>query len=672
MPKRPIETEDLLRIQVPSDPQFSPDGKQMVFVSSSVGDKLKVCGRLWLYDEEGLRQLTFGQCSDAKPRWSPDGAVIAFVSDRKKPKMQIYCLNLRGGEPHPLTGLPEGSVGRFEWSPDGTKIAFLFRERSGERTEKAKEQRKERGESDPPWVIESLHWRLDGDGVFGPARYRLHVLDVATGEDRMVCERGLAGEYAFAWAPDSRRLLVGFNTSDRPTMEPWQEDLFILDVESGELAQVSGYPLGNKGAFSWSPDGRWVALLYTDRTVDRFGVKNSVLCLFDPEKQEWRDITGDQDLDLLTFTLSDLKEPSFEGKLLWNEDSDAVYFNVSRHGSTQVCRVDLAKSEFGSATVEFLTEGNCEHALGSMTRDGARFAVVNPTADSPPEILVLEPTDGGVQAIWRSEFNRSFLDDVEVSVPEEHWVESEPGVKVQTWVIRPPGSDPGKRYPACLEVHGGPHGLYTWCFFFEMQLLAANGYVVVFSNPRGSTGYGEAFGRSIMGDWGVKDWADVQAVTRFLKGLPNVDAGRVAIMGGSYGGFMANWAIGHTDEYRCAITDRSVSNLLSKSGNSDYTFVPDGVWPGAAFDRWEHLWEHSPVKHFKNVKTPTLVIHSEGDLRCNVEQGDQVFTLLAMRGVPARYVRYPASTSHGMSRSGPPDLRMHRLKEILRWYAEYL
>jgi acylaminoacyl-peptidase len=206
-----------------------------------------------------------------------------------------------------------------------------------------------------------------------------------------------------------------------------------------------------------------------------------------------------------------------------------------------------------------------------------------------------------------------------------------------------------------------------------MQSLAAAGYVVCWSNPRGSTGYGEEFARSIIGDWGNKDWKDVQAVTNYIKELPFVDSKRIAIMGGSYGGYIVNWAIGHSDDYKCAITDRCVANLLSKSGNSDYTFVPDGVWSGSAFrGDWEKLWDCSPVKHFANVNTPTLIVHSEGDLRCHVEQGEQVYTFLKMMGVPTRLVRYPANTSHGMSRGGPPDLRIHRLREQLTWFEKYL
>jgi dipeptidyl aminopeptidase/acylaminoacyl peptidase len=310
-----------------------------------------------------------------------------------------------------------------------------------------------------------------------------------------------------------------------------------------------------------------------------------------------------------------------------------------------------------------LTFEDGDQTMGTADGDAVAFAAMSPTA--LPEIEVLRNGD----RVFRSSHNKELTDEIEFLAGEEHWIESEPGVRLQAWVLRPRG----EKLPAVIEVHGGPHGMYSCSVFLEMQVLAAAGYVVAWSNPRGSTGYGEEFARCIMGDWGNKDWADVQAVTEFVKSLDYVDVDRVAIMGGSYGGYMVNWAIGHSDEYKCAITDRCVANLLSKSGNSDYTFVPDGNWPGSAFNGdWETLWDRSPVKHFASVSTPTLVVHSEGDLRCHVEQGEQVYTFLKMKGVPTRLVRYPSNTSHGMSRSGPPDLRIHRLHEQLNWYAKYL
>jgi len=239
-------------------------------------------------------------------------------------------------------------------------------------------------------------------------------------------------------------------------------------------------------------------------------------------------------------------------------------------------------------------------------------------------------------------------------------------------VLRPPDFKPGRKYPAILEIHGGPHAQYGCTFFHEFQLLAAQGYIVFYSNPRGSKGYGEKHCTSIKGDWGNLDWLDLQAVISFMFGMPEVDTKRLGVMGGSYGGYMTNWIISHTDVCKAAITDRCVSNLVSMSGSSDYPNIPDSYWPGNGWSEIESIWNQSPIRYFDEVQTPTLIIHSEGDLRCNIEQAEQVFTALKIRGVPTRFVRYPASTSHGLSRNGPADLRLHRLNQILEWWKKYL
>jgi acylaminoacyl-peptidase len=223
-----------------------------------------------------------------------------------------------------------------------------------------------------------------------------------------------------------------------------------------------------------------------------------------------------------------------------------------------------------------------------------------------------------------------------------------------------------------LEIHGGPHAQYGSGYFHEFQVLAAAGYAVFYSNPRGSKGYGRDHCAAIRGHWGTADWTDIQAVTRFMKSQPFVDASRLGIMGGSYGGYMTNWAIGHAQDFAAAITDRCVSNLVSMSGSTDVPERPGEYFPGNFWDQPEARWEQSPLKYLGHAKTPTLIIHSEGDLRCNVEQAEQVFAALKLLDVPTRLVRYPRSTSHGMSRSGPPDLRLHRLGQILAWWDQYL
>lgn len=671
MSPRPLVPQDLLRIVVPASASMLPNGSGAVISTRTVGEKYKYHSHLWMFSPEGTRQLTFGSVADSQPRVRPTADGVAFVSNRAKPGKQIFWLPLDGGEPRPITRLPEGEIGEFRWSPSGNQIAFLFRKTLDERTEDAKKRREETGESAPPWVIEDLIWRHDGDGIFGAARYQVWVADFETSEAAPVFSEARDGEYQFAWSPDGKQLAIAFNPKERPTMEPYGHTIVRVELETGRVVRPNSLPVVNFGRLAWSPNGDWIAALYEDRETDRFGYKNSCLALVGARDFEFRSITGSLDLDLGCSILSDLRDSGASPELFWTSDSNQILLSVAQRGGSHLARFDLRASGFGPAEPEFLTEGSEEFTLCASSDDGHAVVCAVARPDGLPEFRLIQIHDSGVRTAAQTGFNDTLAAEIEVVPLEEHWVESEPGVQIHTWVIRPKLASEGKR-PCILEVHGGPHGMYSRAFFFEMQLLAANGYVVVFSNPRGSTGYGEWFARCIDGDWGVKDWRDVQAVTDFASTLDFVDADRIAIMGGSYGGYMVNWAISHTNRYKCAITDRCVSNLLSKSGNSDYTFVPDGVWPGSAYGDYGILWDRSPVKHFARVETPTMIIHSEGDLRCNVEQGEQVFAFLQMRGIPSRFVRYPSNTSHGMSRSGPPDLRLDRLQRILTWYSERL
>ena len=223
-----------------------------------------------------------------------------------------------------------------------------------------------------------------------------------------------------------------------------------------------------------------------------------------------------------------------------------------------------------------------------------------------------------------------------------------------------------------LQIHGGPHCQYGWMFFHEFQCLASAGYTVMYSNPRGSKGYGRDHCDAIRNDWGGADWIDMQSVIATMQKDKNINAKNMGVMGGSYGGYMTNWIVGHTNDFQGAITDRCVSNLVSMGGNSDFLDKEDGYFGGNFWSRPEERWSQSPIRHFGNVETPMLIIHSEGDLRCNIEQSDQVFAALKLRNIEARFVRYPKSTSHGFSRGGAPDMRKHRLNEILSWWKRQL
>jgi dipeptidyl aminopeptidase/acylaminoacyl peptidase len=672
MPKRPIKAEDLFKMVFVGEPQISPDGNRILFTRKHIGEKNKYVTNLYSVDMEGcITQWTQGENGAGNGRWSPDGHTIAFVSGRDKPASQIYLIPTSGGEATKLTDLPEGSLGGFKWSPDGTKIAFTFRETEPSRTEKAKKEREEKGLSSPPWEIDSIQYRLDGDGYFANQRHELYVFDVA--EKKVLCryKGSVDGGYSFDWNPNSKELVVIHSASKKPFADPPNDQLYRLALD-GKATHISGLPKGNKGEPRWSPDGKWIAYAGDVDEKDPWGTRNTKLYVVKPDGGAPRDLTGHEDYDMAVGVMSDVKDSGFSAVMEWAPDSKGIYIQIGWHGEGQLGYIDL--KEGGT---KFLTEGNHSIMVGNVSHDARRVAATWGHATKLQEVAVIEAELATGHLVPRvlTGFNQAFHDEVKLSKPEEVWLDSTDGVKVQCWVIKPIGYKEPKQYPAVLEIHGGPHAMYGCAMFHEFQLLAAEGYVVVYSNPRGSKGYGEAFCGAIRGDWGNKDWDDIQAVTRWMQHQPYINSGQMGVMGGSYGGYMTNWVIGHTHEFKAAITDRCVSNMVSMAGNSDFPFNKDGYFKGVAWgdhSKIKELWKQSPIAFFETVKTPTLIIHSEGDLRCNIEQSEQVFTALQQQGIDSRFVRYPQNSSHGLSRNGPPDLRLHRLGEITKWWATHL
>jgi acylaminoacyl-peptidase len=668
--KRRIVPEDLLKYHIVSDARISPDGRTVLFTKKHTGEKNDAVTNLWVVPAEGgePRQFTAGN-KDSHGRWSPDGSRIALISSREKPKTQLYTLPAAGGEAVALTRFPEGKIGTFKWSPDGTMLAVSFRETEADFTVDAKKKREETGGSLPPRVIDELFYRYDGDGYFNDRRYRLYVVDAASGEHRLLFDKDTNGLFSFDWSPDSKQLAVTANTSRDALLKPWKVDLFRVDVKSGRATKVPNLEPGEKTAVAWSPDGKRIALAGREGK-EIWDVRNIRLYVCDPEAGNATDLTGHADYCLIAKTLSDSAEVTFDPQFVWSPAGDRIYMNFGWHGGTHVASVPAKGGE-----VVFHTSGRQSVALGNISDDGKSLALTSGNQTALAEVAVGRlDKSGGTGALKVSvltRFNRPLFEELDLSPPEPHWITSASGNKVHVWVMKPINFR-GGRHPAVLEIHGGPHTQYGEAFFHEFQVLAAAGYVVVFSNPRGSKGYGEAFCNAIKGNWGEADWEDIQAVTAFMKAQPFIDSKRMGVMGGSYGGYMTNWAIGHTRDFAAAITDRCVANLVSMAGTSDIPLVPNHYWEGNAWDKPETLWNQSPLKYFGNVETPTLIIHSEGDLRCNVEQGEQVFHALKLRGIPTRLVRYPSTTSHGMSRGGPADLRIHRLRQILEWWGRYL
>lgn len=666
--KRAVTPEDLLKFQLVSDPQISPDGKLVSFTKKHVGEKNNYVTNIWVADTKSgdVRQFTSGG-KDAGARWSPVGDRIAFTSGREKPKAQIYTISASGGEATPLTDFPEGSIGAFKWSADGKLLAVSFRETEKEWTEEAKKAREEKGLSTPARVIDQMYYRLDGDGYFNSARYALYVVDAETGKHRKIFDKDTNGWFDFDWAPNGKELVICANLDKQPELKPWKERLYIVDATSGKIREIPKQKDGTRNSVAWSYDGKYIAYCGVEGRESTWGALNEHLFICDPQTGAVKDLSCNEDYCMGAATLSDTRDAGFGANIRWARDSKKIYMAFGCQGEGHVYSI---ATQGGKITQ--LTKGVREFQIGSFSSDGSSVALASGSPTELNEIYVGEVKANEIKPRRLTKFNDAILSELIIANPEEHWLKSPSGTKVHVWVMKPANLKSGQKAPAVLEIHGGPHAQYGVPFFHEFQVLAANGYVVFYSNPRGSKGYGEEHCNAIKGAWGKADWEDIQAVIEFMKKQPYVDSKRMGVMGGSYGGYMTNWAIGHTDVFAGAITDRCVSNLVSMAGSSDFPNVPDTYWPGNAWSKPETLWEQSPLKYLGNAKTPTLVIHSEGDLRCNVEQGEQVFTTLKLLGVPTRFVRYPQTTSHGMSRSGPPDLRIHRLHQILDWWKKYL
>ena len=666
--KRKITVEDLLRLHFLGDPQISPDGRTLVFTKRNFGPKNDQVTNLWSVSASGgaPRPFTNGG-KDARPRWSRDGKRVAFIGEREKDHPQIFTIDADGGEATALTRFPEGKLSAFSWSPDGSVIGVSFREQDPDWTTQAQKEREAKGLSDPPRVLDDWWYRLDGDGYFNAQRYALYLVDTATGKHRKVFTKDNLGFFTFDFSPDSKQVVIAANPDRKAMLGALKCTLYRLNVKSGKFARIPNLPEGPKHAPRWSPDGKRIA--YAGRTGedDAYSVENLELFVCDAVKGKAKSLTGREDYCLLACALSDAAEIEFEPNLQWGADSKRIFVSIGWHGATQVASVAARGGK-----LQFHTSGATEHIMGNLSADGRSMALLAGSATKPHEVHVAQVRQKDFALTRLTNLNGPVLRGIDLARPRSHWVKSTDGARVQVWTLRPPGVTASRKVPAVLEVHGGPHAQYGVAFFHEFQLLAANGYAVFYSNPRGSKGYGRDHCAAIRGHWGDKDWEDIEAVTAFMKAQPYVNAKRMAIMGGSYGGYMTCWAIGHTRDFRAAISDRCVANLVSMFCNSDFVSAPDLYWEGNSWDRPEHLWRDSPLKYLGNARTPTLLIHSEGDLRCNVEQSEEVFAVLKLKGVPTRFVRYPRSTSHGMSRSGPEDMRLHRLREITGWLKKYL
>jgi dipeptidyl aminopeptidase/acylaminoacyl peptidase len=348
----------------------------------------------------------------------------------------------------------------------------------------------------------------------------------------------------------------------------------------------------------------------------------------------------------------------------WSKDGKRLYFNTVLHGSTKLASISVK----GDDLRDEIGEGGVVGSF-SFDKNQEKLGYFYGRMNDPVQIYLRDMVSGSVRQL--SKLNK-LLDGIDLGKVEEVWFKGPAGNDLQGWILKPPGFDPSKKYPSIMEIHGGPLTQYGKFFMHEFYYLAAHGYVVYYSNPRGGRGYGEEHAKGIYGDWGNVDYADLMAWADYMEKRPYIDPKRMGVTGGSYGGYMTVWIIGHTQRFKAAVTQRCVSNFVSMWGSSDFnwTFQME-LANKPPFEDLQNFWAHSPIAYIGNAHTPTLVLHNEFDLRCPIEQGEQVFVALKKLGVDSEMVRFP-DEFHGLSRTGRTDRRIARLNHILRWFDKYL
>ncbi len=649
MQARPVVIEDLRRFRFVSDPQLSPDGKRVAFVLSDVNiEKDGYDRHIWLADVATGKQaqFTYGEGSDTYPRWSPDGRMLLFLSNGRQPgrKTQLYTIDVAGGEAR-LVADTELGVTAPSWAPDSIHILFA-----------SKVWMEKKPETDVKH-IKRIRYKLNGQGTFEGRRNHIFVV-----KPRATPKQLTKGEYdvgASTWSPDGKT--IAFVTNMAPDADTSEvTDIYTLPSSGGEPQRLTDSHF-SIACISYSHDGGKIAFIGNDRP-EELAVDES-LWVMPSGGGAPRRADPSFDRSLGYGVGSDLRVASPDTAPVWSPDGESIYFYTSDTPNSNLYRTRL-------------TNGTTEVLIGKPSVDGFShmgdtFAYVAMDATHPNELYVRDAR--GDHRL--THFNDDLLKKLQMAEPIRFSFTSSMGRDVEAWVIKPPSLRDGEKCPAILEIHGGPRALFGDGIFHEFQVLTGEGIAVVYTNPRGSAGYEECFTQGVMRSYGVGDYEDLNAcLDEALKRFPWIDSGRIGVCGGSYGGYMTNWMITQTSRFKAAVTFRSICNWVSKFGTSDIGYMqPESISGGKTYwgeDTLEQM-RRSPLYYVDRVKTPTLIVHSEEDLRCPIEQGEQWFTALKLRGVKTEFIRFPGE-NHELSRSGKPKHREERLRHLVRWMKKYL
>jgi dipeptidyl aminopeptidase/acylaminoacyl peptidase len=718
--RRGVTAEDYFAFEFVGDPRVSPDGRLVAYVLTTIDQRQnRRQSNIWLADADGARpprQFTTSPQSSTSPRWSPDGRSLAFLSSRpadsggvgasqggasapqtatstpqpstaaqgvagaqgvsatspaqaasqlpapaatppgpvgtattpgvpsgpasatatEAPRTQVFVLSLDGGEAVRVTNLRNG-VSSFQWSPDGTRLAVVSRTGPSDAKPPSSDVRHYSHSS----------YKFNDTGWFDDKRGHVWVVDVRTGAARQITSGEDWNDSDPRWSPDGARIAFVSDRTGKAFDESRNSDVWVINADgAGGLTKISDHPESDASP-RWSPDGKTIAFVGVVNQRDHPKIWLAPSAGGSPSR------LAAEGLDLIPSNLE------------WAEGGRALYFEAGTRGESHLFRVDVS-----SRRLKQVTKGARAVRGVDIAEDSRRMVYAANDFKRLDDLYVAELDGGGERQLTR--LNTRLWAQLRLQDVERMTYKGADGWDVDGFLVKPLGWQEGRKYPLILSIHGGPAAMYGVDWFHEFQVYAAKGWAVFYANPRGSTGYGQKFERGIENEWGGKDYVDVMnGVEAVLQKHPWVDRDRLGVTGGSYGGFLTNWIVGHTNLFKAAVTLRSLSNFVSDEGTRDgaYGHTPD--FGGDLFERFDLYWERSPLKYARNVRTPTLILHSDNDLRVPLEQAEQWFRALRHFGATAELVIFPRE-NHNLTRTGEPRHLVESLNWQTYWFERYL
>ncbi len=653
--RRPLTIDDLLKVRRVGDPQLSPDGR---LVAYQISDPDKAANRsrthIYLIPVGGGEpvQLTTGDASASSPRWSPDGKRIAFVRGG-----QIHTMDATGGDVKKITSIST-SAGDPVWSPDGRWLAFVSDIYPDCPDDACNQKRDAEAEASKvkAKVIDRLlyrHWASWKDGK------RTHVFVVSadggaardlTPGDFDAPPFSLGGPPDYAFSPDSRELAFARNT-EKVEATSTNNDIFIVPVTGGEPQRITGDNKGSDQSPLYSPDGRYLA--YRSQATAGFESARWRLMLYDRQTKKTRELLPRHDAYVEGFTFT--------------PDGKRIYFVSGQRGRHPIYVVGVADGELTKVLDGFNDDVR-------VAPDGETLVFTRSSSIQPIEIYRYAPEGGHRVVAQVTRTNDTFLAGFNLQVAEDVEWTGAGGTKIHGWLVKPANSSASPRHPLVVLIHGGPQGAWNdaWSYRWNPQIFASAGYMVFMPNPRGSTGYGQQFTDDISGDWAGKVYTDIMNGVAQVAARPDVDRERIGAAGGSYGGYMVNWILGHNDDqrvkFKALVSHAGVFNLVSMYGVTEELWFPEWEFKGTPWDNPELYARWSPHLHAKNFKTPTLVTHGELDYRVPIGEGFQLFTYLQKQNVPSKLLYFP-DEGHWILK---PQNSALWYNTVLGWFDRYL